>query len=96
MCSVDSGSALNMEIGIMKNPTTKFSFGALRCGIEASVKHRKLKRLVRRKIMYYEEKIINGVLMYRSMPDGKWMQCSIEKMGQRIIELEKRVKELSS
>ncbi len=48
------------------------------------------------KIMYYEEKIINGVLMYRSMPDGKWMQCSIEKMGQRIVELEKRVKELSA
>jgi len=46
--------------------------------------------------MYYEEKIINGVLMYRSMPDGKWMQCSIEKMGQRIVELEKRVKELSA
>ena len=40
--------------------------------------------------MYYEEKIINGVLMFRTKPDsGAWQQCSIEKMGQRIVELEK-------
>jgi len=41
--------------------------------------------------MFYEEKIINGVLMYRTTPDGDWQQCSIEKMGQRIVELQAEV-----
>lgn len=37
--------------------------------------------------MYYEEKLINGVLMYRTEPNGNWQQCSIEKMGERILEM---------
>ena len=44
--------------------------------------------------MYNEEKIINGVLMFRSTPDGEWRQCSIEKMGERIIQLQKDVEGL--
>lgn len=36
--------------------------------------------------MYYEEKLINGVLMWRGQPDGDWKQCSIETMGQRLLE----------
>ena len=42
--------------------------------------------------MYYEEKIINGVLMYRITPNGNWRQCSIEKMGAKILELESALK----
>ncbi len=38
--------------------------------------------------MHYEEKIMNGVLMFRTKPDGDWQQCSIEKMSQRITDLE--------
>lgn len=37
--------------------------------------------------MYYEEKLINGVLMWRGTPTGYWRQCSIEKMSARIVEL---------
>jgi|13_taG_2_1085334.scaffolds.fasta_scaffold08421_2 hypothetical protein len=37
--------------------------------------------------MYYEEQLINGVLMFRNKPDGDWRQCSIQKMGQRIQEM---------
>ena len=33
--------------------------------------------------MYYEEELINGVLMFRTSPDGDWEQCSIEDIGQR-------------
>ena len=39
--------------------------------------------------MYYEEKIINGVLMCRTTPSGEWRQCSIEKIGEYMVELQK-------
>ena len=39
--------------------------------------------------MYYEEQLINGVLMWRGAPNGDWKQCSIEKMGQRITIIHK-------
>jgi hypothetical protein len=44
--------------------------------------------------MYYEEQIINGVLMFRTNPSGDWQQCSIEKMSQRIVKIDAEVKEL--
>ncbi len=44
--------------------------------------------------MYYEEKIICGVLMYRSRPVGDWRQCSIESMSERILSLEAKVRGL--
>jgi hypothetical protein len=44
--------------------------------------------------MFYEEQIINGVLMFRTTPTGSWRQCSIEKMGERIGWLQNRVREL--
>lgn len=46
--------------------------------------------------MYYKEEIINGVLMFRTAPDGKWQQCSIEKMSQRIVDLETSVIDLKA
>ena len=46
--------------------------------------------------MYYEEKLINGVLMCKTKPDGEWGQCSIEKMGLRILELENTVIDLKA
>jgi hypothetical protein len=36
--------------------------------------------------MYYEERIINGVLMCRQTPRGKWTPVAIEIVTQRLIE----------
>ena len=36
--------------------------------------------------MFYEEKLINGILMFRNTPTDNWQQYSIEKMSQRIEE----------
>jgi len=41
--------------------------------------------------MYYEEKLINGILMWRNTPHGVWTQCSIEKMSQMIIDLKNQL-----
>jgi len=41
--------------------------------------------------MFYEKKIINGVLMFRNSPTGAWRQFSIEAMSTRIIELEEAI-----
>lgn len=38
--------------------------------------------------MYYEEKSINSVLMFRTTPDGCWKQLSPEEMSARIVRLE--------
>ena len=44
--------------------------------------------------MYYEEKIIRGVLMCKTRPDGYWRQCSIESMSERIVALEQENRKL--
>jgi hypothetical protein len=41
--------------------------------------------------MYYKEEIINGILMFRNTPKGEWRQCSVEKMGQKIMDLEDEI-----
>lgn len=46
--------------------------------------------------MYYKERLINGILMFKNTPDGDWKQCSIEQMGQRIIDLENTVIDLKA
>ena len=46
--------------------------------------------------MYYEEKIIKGVLMYRTKPEGSWRHCSVERMGSRILELEHTIIDLKA
>ena len=38
--------------------------------------------------MFYEEQIINGVLMFRHTPDGEWVPYSIEDMSKRIVDIE--------
>ena len=44
--------------------------------------------------MYYEEKIVNGVLCSRKTPQGIWVPISIEQISQRVVIAEKRVKQL--
>lgn len=46
--------------------------------------------------MYYEEKMIGGKLMCRTVPDGKWELCSIEKAWDKITELQDKVNELNA
>lgn len=41
--------------------------------------------------MYYEEQIINGILMYRGDPNGEWRQVKAEELCKRITALEERV-----
>ena len=41
--------------------------------------------------VYYVEDIINGVLMYKTEPNGAWKQCSIEKMSKRINKMKKEI-----
>ena len=35
--------------------------------------------------MYYEEKIINGILHHRGSPDGEWIMFTIEDLSMRSI-----------
>jgi len=44
--------------------------------------------------MYYEEKLIDGILMFRTSPKGWWNQCSISEMNKRIIALQKENQKL--
>jgi hypothetical protein len=37
--------------------------------------------------MYYEEKMIDGVLMYRGTSDGEWKPVTMEMMTRRLTEL---------
>ena len=37
--------------------------------------------------MYYEEKIINGVLCYRTTPNGEWEQFTLEALSAAYISL---------
>ena len=39
--------------------------------------------------MYYEEKIINGMLHYRSNPNGPWVQMSPERLTEMLVEARK-------
>ena len=44
--------------------------------------------------MYYEEKMINGLLRYRTTPDGDWCQCGIEKISERLVKAEGKIKKM--
>lgn len=40
--------------------------------------------------MYYEEQVRNGVLCYRSTPDGEWAPMSAERLTAMLLELRQR------
>lgn len=40
--------------------------------------------------MYYDEKVIDGVLCYRTHPDGEWNQLSPKAMTERIVGLQEQ------
>jgi hypothetical protein len=37
--------------------------------------------------MYYEEKIINGVLCNRTSPDDKWIPFTVEQLSRKVVDL---------
>lgn len=40
--------------------------------------------------MYYEEKLIDGVLHWRSAPDGEWRPMSQERLTEIVQELRRK------
>lgn len=44
--------------------------------------------------MYYQEKLISGVLCWRNTPDGEWKKVSEESLSARVIGAEQRVTRL--
>jgi hypothetical protein len=41
--------------------------------------------------MYYEEKVINGVLCWRGLPTDTWQECSSRELTKRLLELQSNV-----
>jgi hypothetical protein len=41
--------------------------------------------------MYYKEDIINGVLCFKTTPNGEWREFSKENLTKRIKELEEKI-----
>lgn len=37
--------------------------------------------------MYYEEKVINGILSHKSSPNGEWVPFSAEQLTQKILDI---------
>jgi len=44
--------------------------------------------------MYYEEKIINGILHNRSSPQGEWVKCTLQRASAYIMELHEMIADL--
>jgi hypothetical protein len=45
--------------------------------------------------MFHEEKIINGRLCWRSTPEGKWQEYSVEQVTAKLEEVKQELQELS-
>ena len=41
--------------------------------------------------MYYEEKVVNGVLCWRGTPEGEWTPWPLEGLTARVIRIEKQL-----
>lgn len=46
--------------------------------------------------MYYTEEIINGVLCFKTTPDGEWQPLSLTVMTERLEAANKRIDHLLS
>lgn len=42
--------------------------------------------------MYYEEKLINGILSYRTHPDDPWQEISKEKLSKDLLRKDREIK----
>ena len=46
--------------------------------------------------MYYAEEIVNGVLCFKTTPDGEWTPLSLTVLTERLTEANKRINELQN
>ena len=46
--------------------------------------------------MYYEEKIINGILCYRSSPYGDWFELPKQTLTERLMKYKKALEVIQS
>lgn len=46
--------------------------------------------------MYYQEKIINGILHCRHTPNGEWVELTKEAMTEKIIKLREKLESYQS
>lgn len=46
--------------------------------------------------MWYEERIINGVLCFRGTPNGDWHEFTKESLTKDLIEARKKIEELEA
>jgi len=44
------------------------------------------------KIMYYDEQVIEGILHWRSTPDGKWRKFTLRQLTERLVWMEQSQK----
>jgi hypothetical protein len=51
--------------------------------------------VVKCKIMYYRETIIDGVLYCKTTPNGSWREVSNKALTKRLVDLEHKLKELA-
>lgn len=40
--------------------------------------------------MYYEEKLIDGILCWRSRPDAEWTPFTLKELSNRVVVAERR------
>lgn len=45
--------------------------------------------------MYYQEKVINGIICSKTTPNGEWKELSKEQLTQRILRLENTLDSIS-
>jgi len=44
--------------------------------------------------MYYAEKMIDGILHYKTTPDGDWNPMSIQELSRRVVKAERECQEM--
>ena len=45
--------------------------------------------------MYYKEEVINGVLCFKTTPNGEWKQFTLEQLTNKIVNLKNEVSQLN-
>jgi hypothetical protein len=48
------------------------------------------------KIMYYLERVIDGILCYRLTPNGTWHELSNKELTKRLLAAEAKISELTT
>ena len=47
-------------------------------------------------IMYYEEKVIDGIMHFRTSPEGAWIKMSLEMLTTSYLQTKEQVKEFQA